>query len=68
MCVILLIFTGNRVSISYVRVLLRAHKVRFLVYIADAAVVGESPNVKSKVELKSKVLRIAFACVSRVKC
>ena len=30
--------------------------IRLLVYIADAAVVGESPNVKSKVELKSKVL------------
>ena len=46
---------------------IRAHKVRFLVYIADAAVVGESPNVKSKVELKSKVFKdfvIAFGCVS----
>ena len=30
---------------------------RVLVYIAGAAVVGELPNVKSKVELKSKVLR-----------
>ena len=36
---------------------IRAHKVRVLVYIAAAAVVGELPNVKSKVELKSKVLR-----------
>ena len=41
---------------------IRAHKVRFLVYIADAAVVGESPNVKSKVELKSKVFNDFLNC------
>ena len=36
---------------------------RVLVYIAAAAVVGESPNVKSKVELKSKVFSFfVFAC------
>ena len=38
----------------------RADKVRLLVIIADAAVVGESPNVKSKVELKSKILSCLF--------
>ena len=37
---------------------LRADKVRLLVIIAVAAVVGESPNVKSKVELKSKIVKI----------
>ena len=45
--VIVLMCTSNPQS-------MRADKVRLLVYIADA-VVGESPNVKSKVELKSTV-------------
>ena len=61
----------GKASVEFFAMLIRADKVRLLVYIADAAVVGESPNVKSKVELKSKILRFCFTdfvCVSRMKC
>ena len=59
--------------LDFLKFQIRADKVRLLVklIIADAAVVRESPNVKSKVELKSKIFKnmfTDFVSASRMKC